>query len=390
MDEENVAIYLDFENLVISSEETYPSKEKPMQMGPIVDFANSKGNIIVKKAYADWSVGDFSSYQGALIKHGFELVHLPATSAQGKNGSDVKLAIDVMKHLDMLKNVDIVIIGSGDTDFVPLIQYIRSRGKRVVVVGFDHSVGDLVKRNATEFRSLIEIYGMPEDGAMSGGERKEGDRGRSLLLRFIRIGDTDEPIYLGNLKENLMRLDSSFSERKFDFSSFKKYIESFKGDLVESLERSEDGHPMVKLVDMKNLDIKEKSTFEEAKRYLDDTLKFISDSKKREKLASALYNEMKRGKAFSMKEMEDYLFSKKIGVSRMEIKKYIFMLFKSGSFTKRNRDERGPLMNRKLKLKKGIKGPAPLEQNYIDDAKESLSRHFPDLGDQEISDLINY
>ena len=229
----------------------------------------------------------------------------------------------------------------------------------------------------------MEIFGMPEDSALGRSEKgDEGDKGRTLLLRFIRIGDTDEPIYLGNLKENLMRLDSSFSERKYGFSSFKKYINSFKGDLVESLEKSEDGHPMVKLVDMKNLNIKEKSSFEEGRRYLDHSLKFIFDKKIRKKLASALYQEMKRGKALSLKEMEDLLSSKKTGLPKMVIKKYVFMLFKSGSFVKKKGEEHGPLMNRKMKLSKSIKGPEALDQNYIEDAKESLRIH--------ISDLVNY
>jgi hypothetical protein len=391
MDEQNVAVYLDFENLVISAEETYPSREKPLNVGPMVDYANSKGNIIMKKAYADWSMREFSAYQGTLIKNGFDLVHLPATSAQGKNGSDVKLAIDVMEHLELLNYISTIIIGSGDTDFVPLIQFVKSRGKRVIVMGFDHSVGDLVKRNSTEYKSLIELYGLPEIGTLGRDSQKdEGDKGRSLLIRFIRIRNSDDPIYLGNLKEQLMRLDPSFSERRYGFSSFLEYAEQFKGDLVDSIEWTEDGHPMVRMVDLGDLPPEERSTFEEAKAHLGKTIKFIKDGRRREKMASILYDEMKSGKPLSMKDMYDLLYSKKLRIPHISVKKYIFMLFTSGSFQKKSSEEHGPLMNRKMKLRRSIKGPEALDQNYLEHVKENLKRHFPDLGYGEISDLVNY
>ena len=122
MEGSSIAVYLDFENLAISADTVYPSKRKPLLIEPILDFAASKGVICLKKAYADWSKDMFSQYQTRLMEQGFELVHLPETNSQGKNGSDVRLAIDVMDYLGVYAEVSTFIIGSGDTDFIPLIQ----------------------------------------------------------------------------------------------------------------------------------------------------------------------------------------------------------------------------------------------------------------------------
>ncbi|MEL6626579.1 MAG: NYN domain-containing protein, partial [Bacteroidota bacterium] len=96
----NVAIYLDFENLAISAETVYPSRDKPLDIGPLVDYATTKGVICSRKAYADWSKDIFAQYQNRLMDQGFELIHLPETNLQGKNGSDVRLAVDVMEYME--------------------------------------------------------------------------------------------------------------------------------------------------------------------------------------------------------------------------------------------------------------------------------------------------
>jgi uncharacterized LabA/DUF88 family protein len=46
---------------------------------------------------------------------------------------DVGLAVDVVRMIDML---DVIIILSGDGDFVPLVEYIQNRGRRVEVMSF--------------------------------------------------------------------------------------------------------------------------------------------------------------------------------------------------------------------------------------------------------------
>ena len=98
MKRECVAVYLDFENLAISAE-TSSTQINALQIKAIMEFAATKGNICLKQAYADWSKDLFAQYQNTLLELGFELIHLPSSNLQGKNGADVRLAIDVIEHL---------------------------------------------------------------------------------------------------------------------------------------------------------------------------------------------------------------------------------------------------------------------------------------------------
>ena len=111
MEEQKVAIYLDFENLAISAETIYPSQDRPLALQPLVDYATTKGAILIKKAYADWSKEIFAQYQTMLMEQGFELIHLPETNLQGKNGSDVRLAVDVMEFVELFPGIDTLLIG---------------------------------------------------------------------------------------------------------------------------------------------------------------------------------------------------------------------------------------------------------------------------------------
>ena len=195
----------------------------------------------------------FSQYQTRLMEHGFDLVHLPETNSQGKNGSDVRLAIDVMDYLGLYREVSTFIIGSGDTDFIPLIQRLRGRGKKVIVLGFEHSVGKLVKRNSGEFKSLEELIGAPEEESPSSDmvDDKDKSAGRDLIIRFLKSRTDEGPVLMARLKQQLLRLDPSFSEKDMGFSSFKAFVRSLEKDLVERVDTTEDTLPKVYFVEGK-------------------------------------------------------------------------------------------------------------------------------------------
>ena len=393
MEGTSVAVYLDFENLAISADTVYPSKRKPLLIEPILDYAASKGVICLKKAYADWSKDMFSQYQTRLMEQGFDLVHLPETNSQGKNGSDVRLAIDVMDYLGLYQDVSTFLIGSGDTDFIPLIQRLRARGKKVIVLGFEHSVGKLVKRNSGEFKSLEELIGEPEEESPSLDMVEVVDKsaGRDLMIRFLKSRTDEGPVLMARLKQQLLRLDSTFSEKDLGFSSFKAFIKSLENDLVEKVDTTEDTLPKVYFLEGK-IEIpprKEICSKEQASQFLNKKLKYNSQPKHRLKISKSLWTGYLDHPVMSMNEMFDFIqgnVSEKI--ARTEIKKYINTLFTGGAFKQHEKKANGPLLSRHFELKNSILNAEELDQIYIQRISEILQSKYPDLEDTSILELL--
>ncbi|MEL6672546.1 MAG: NYN domain-containing protein [Bacteroidota bacterium] len=393
MEGPTVAIYLDFENLAISAESVYPSQDKPLAIEPIVDFATAKGEISVKKAYADWSKDLFRQYQGRLLEQGFELVHLPETNSQGKNGSDVHLAVDVMEYAFMFKQVEVIIIGSGDTDFIPLIQRLKARGKEVIVLGFEHSVGKLVKRNSAEFKSLEELIGKPEEDLISPLTKDDGNlaHARNLLLRYLQNRPDEGPVLMAKLKQQLLRLDPGFSEKELGFSSFKAFVRSFVGDLVDRIEIAKTNLPWVYfyLVEEKPKRNPEDQARENAVIFLSKKLRYQNDRTKRAMISEALLVGLTKQAPMSMNQMFEFVHHY-LGqqIPKTDIKKYINTLFTGGAFKAFEQKNNGPLLSRPFELKEEIQHSERLDEIYIQRVSEILQSRYTDLEDQEILDLL--
>ncbi|RMG24568.1 MAG: NYN domain-containing protein [Bacteroidetes bacterium] len=392
MEGQNVAIYLDFENLAISAETVYPSKNRPLNIEPLIDFASSKGNIAVRKAYADWSKQHFSRYQNHLLEQGFELIHLPETSNQGKNGSDVRLAIDVMEQLVMYPEIDTIVIGSGDTDFIPLIQRVRSRSKNVIVLGFEHSVSRLVKRNSAEFKSLEELLGKAEEESPGSDLHEDLDLayGRDLLIRYIHSRTDDEPVLMSKLKQHLLRLDPSFSEREMGFASFKRFLQALEGDLVEKIDSQQDALPLVYLkngeLNYQKNQVDEKET---ARHFLSKKLRYQKDPLIRQELCQALFEGFRQRQAMSMTEMFLYLNeSMQASLPKTEIRKFINTLFTGGAFEAKAPEVEGPLLSRSFIMSSHIAQPDDFDQVYIKRISEILQSRYQGLDGDDMLELL--
>src|SRR4030042_5199610 len=97
--ERQLAVLIDFENTGLKSIQW------------LFDQVSDIGRIIVKRAYADWSVE--AGKRDQLLELGIEPVHLFHSSGGGKNSSDIRLAIDAIELLYQ-STVDQFIIVSSD------------------------------------------------------------------------------------------------------------------------------------------------------------------------------------------------------------------------------------------------------------------------------------
>lgn len=185
--ENRVAVYIDFDNIVISRYDQVHGrgawrKDNVYRLGPgltgaseeqlakiraatvdisaILDYATSFGDVVVSRAYADWSVGVNASYQGQLMERAVDLTQLFPATAQMKNGADIRLAVDVIEDLFRLPDITHVVIAAGDSDYIPLAQRAKRLGRYVVGVGVAGGTSKSLAAACNEFADYDSMPGI--------------------------------------------------------------------------------------------------------------------------------------------------------------------------------------------------------------------------------------
>ncbi len=159
--EGRVAVYIDFDNIVISrydqlngngawrrddarsvvpsrsGGDTVPAKlaAAEIDVGAILDYASSFGTVALSRAYADWSIPVNASYRRQLVNRAVDLTQLFPTTKAFKNGADIRLSVDVLEDLFRLPDLTHVVIVAGDSDYIALAQRCKRLGRFVLGIG---------------------------------------------------------------------------------------------------------------------------------------------------------------------------------------------------------------------------------------------------------------
>ena len=113
---QNMAIFCDFENIALGVREF---SDKPFNMKLVLERLLLKGNIVVKKAYADWD--RYQSFKAPMHEAAFELIEIPHVRQSGKNSADIRMVVDALDLCYTKSHVNCFVILSGDSDFSPLV-----------------------------------------------------------------------------------------------------------------------------------------------------------------------------------------------------------------------------------------------------------------------------
>ncbi len=146
---QRVGVLIDVSNLYHSAKNLYSSR---VNFSEILKLAVSKRNLIRAFAYVvRTKTGDEKPFFDALTKLGIETRIRDLQEFYGgakKADWDVGIVIDAIR---MAPSVDVIVLASGDGDFISLIEYLRNQGKRTEVVAFGRSTSALLKETADEF-----------------------------------------------------------------------------------------------------------------------------------------------------------------------------------------------------------------------------------------------
>lgn len=152
---QRVGVFIDTQNLYHSAKNLYRAK---VNFGKIVEDALEERELIRAIAYAiTTESGEERGFLEALSKVGIEpkIKDLQVFSGGAKKADwDVGLAVDAIK---MAPKLDAVILVSGDGDFVPLVEYLKTNeGCQVEVVAFGKSTSAKLIEAADDFLDLDE------------------------------------------------------------------------------------------------------------------------------------------------------------------------------------------------------------------------------------------
>ncbi|MDY0133256.1 MAG: NYN domain-containing protein [Desulforegulaceae bacterium] len=120
-----------------------------------------------------------SNYRDAIRRTGFHLVLKEvrryvdsAGELVVKANADLDLAVDALLQSD---NLDYILLGSGDGDFLRLVRALQNRGKRVDLLSFANTSNDLIREVDNHFSGFL-IPGL------IGNE--DSDRNRGIMHAF--------------------------------------------------------------------------------------------------------------------------------------------------------------------------------------------------------------
>lgn len=151
--EQRVGVFIDTQNLYHSAKNLYRAK---VNFGQVVKEAVDGRALIRAMAYVvTTESGEEKAFFEALGKVGIEAKtkDLQIFSGGAKKADwDVGLAVDAIK---MAPRLDAVILISGDGDFVPLVEYLKTNmGCQVEVVAFGKSTSAKLIEAADDYLDL--------------------------------------------------------------------------------------------------------------------------------------------------------------------------------------------------------------------------------------------
>ena len=278
---QNIALFVDGDNV---SKSTFQENFNEIKL---------KGRICIKRIYFDFNSKLDGDWKSIILANGIESISV--LNLPSKNSTDIRLMLDMIKEYYSNPIIDVYIIMSSDSDFYHIATFLRSNGKKVICYGEKHTplmlknvcdefvlcknkkdIVSIEKKVLTNTSNCNQIVTqLLESEGLQNNFTNEEEEKIYMELRAIDLYCVDKSqiphtkwtqynyyveyknkIYilkdtiqsiglisqnknlenknLSALKDMLIRADSSFNEKNWNFYNFKDFVNTLMPNIVQT------------------------------------------------------------------------------------------------------------------------------------------------------------
>jgi uncharacterized LabA/DUF88 family protein len=210
----DVAIFLDLDNVVIGAQEVNLTFDVNLLLERVREL--SGGRIVLRRAYGDWR--QRSNLMKELAKAGFELQSTVNLGSSSKNLADMLMVVEAMSTMLDGRSFGTYVLVSGDRDFAPLVQDLRKRGKKVIGAGVAHATSQ-------RLANLCDHYIYYDELANEAGELLDEQFREYLQRAMDQLLQDRSSVPASLLKQRLQSLSKgSFGRSPLGKRNFRKLL----------------------------------------------------------------------------------------------------------------------------------------------------------------------
>ena len=221
-----IAVFIDFENIYYSSLNNYG--EEPDLM-IIRNLCEKKGGIASIQAFGDWV--RFNEKINSLQTTGIQPVFTPLSRAE-KSSADTFICVYAMKLFMQNQNINTLILVSGDRDFIPLLNELRSLGKNTYLMGVPGSISrDLVNVADGVIKYQPAKIKHTESKSLQTPQKKVIEKIEDSMISFLK--KERRRINVATIGIMIKKEHPSFNHKEFGYDKLSNFLDGFSKIKIE-------------------------------------------------------------------------------------------------------------------------------------------------------------
>lgn len=225
-----IAAFFDIENLAHGGH---------FKVELVLDRLLEEGNVIVKRAYADWRM--LEKYKLEFHESAVELIDMPGSKVSGKNSADIKMVVDALDYCYTKPHIDAFALITGDSDFSPLVSKLRENDKYVIGLGIKASSSHLLIDNCDDFvyyEDLVRPKKRKKPRLTDVSQEKQ-EAFDQLLDAAVALQRQNRTLHSSTVKDAMKRKQPQFSEEYHGYATFSELLEDAQKQGLVKLRRDE-------------------------------------------------------------------------------------------------------------------------------------------------------